>query len=484
MTAPTARLYKRNTTLKERRRIMRPLETLTAVGGGLTPRNLLNANRERQSGSGFELIFAEAQRRESAQAAHNVTRSEPAARTNSPPERPHRTERRNDEAQTQHAQQNQETAPANEAETANYAQVTEPAAENAEAHAPVDTPHEGQTPHYVPDGEILAVVAEILQTTQEAVQTLMTQANVQPQDLAEPQAVTALLQEVYEAETTAQLLTEPEFPAAYKAINEAMVQMTETAETKVAVQAAPEAVQTANYAAATNTQATASIPVVEGLQYATEDGELVVTDKPLEEEIVAETERPAASSSSAQAAAQTATSNVPGEAQAQVLDTAPVITMEDAPQDLNAIPTQPLESMVETRVQSVQAAQQTQQAQDVNPADVINQIMSQIRVHTGEQVTEMRLTLRPESLGDIVLRVLTQNGIVTAQFVAESQRVREALESNFNQLRDALSEQGIAFSELSVSVRQNGAQSVNAALEEETMPAQSIDFDNTINLTA
>jgi flagellar hook-length control protein FliK len=73
----------------------------------------------------------------------------------------------------------------------------------------------------------------------------------------------------------------------------------------------------------------------------------------------------------------------------------------------------------------------------------------------------MRMTLRPESLGDIVLRVLTQNGIVTAQFEAESQRVKEALEASFNQLRDALTEQGIAFSELSVSVRQGQDERMN-----------------------
>jgi len=81
--------------------------------------------------------------------------------------------------------------------------------------------------------------------------------------------------------------------------------------------------------------------------------------------------------------------------------------------------------------------------------------MSQVKVtNFGGNVAEMRMTLRPESLGDIVLRVMTQNGIVTAQFEAENQRVKEALEAHFSQLRNALEEQGLTFSELSVSVRQ------------------------------
>ena len=93
----------------------------------------------------------------------------------------------------------------------------------------------------------------------------------------------------------------------------------------------------------------------------------------------------------------------------------------------------------------------------VNAQDVINQIMTQVKVsYTGQNFTEMRMTLRPESLGEIVLRVMTQNGIVMAQFEAESQRVKEALEANFNLLRNALTEAGVAFGELNVYVRQEG----------------------------
>jgi flagellar hook-length control protein FliK len=83
--------------------------------------------------------------------------------------------------------------------------------------------------------------------------------------------------------------------------------------------------------------------------------------------------------------------------------------------------------------------------------------MNQVKItNTGANFTEMRVTLRPETLGDIVLRVMTQNGVVTAMFEAENQRVKEALEASFNQLRDALQESGIKFTELTVYVRQDG----------------------------
>ncbi|MCL2204768.1 MAG: flagellar hook-length control protein FliK [Defluviitaleaceae bacterium] len=477
---------------------MRPLESLAAIAGDRTPRAFFAADRERQGG--FELIFAEARRRESNNAieATQSTRaereqprarraSEPTQRTDTTQESP-RNEGYDDHTQT--AVRNDETAPANETEQTYYKQTDE--ADAAPVQAPADTSYDNPMLLLVPDEEILNTIAEILHISPEALLAMLKQLDMQPQDLTNPKAVTALLQEAFNAETPVALLSEPAFPAAYKAINEAMAQMAKPAETAT-VQIAAPTTSTATAKAAPNT---VQIPVVEGLQYATENGQLVVTDKPATEQAEAQaTPRPTASAPTA-----TATQ---GEAPPQALDATLFATPDDAPPpDPTLTVTQPLTQMIADRTQAVQITQQAQHAQYVNPADVINQIMSQIRVHTGEQVTEMRLTLRPESLGDIVLRVLTQNGIVTAQFIAENQRVREALESSFNQLRDALQERGIEFSELSVSVRQDGnewenqfeqgrqstrnrAENINAALEEEIAEIENIDFESTtINLTA
>lgn len=76
----------------------------------------------------------------------------------------------------------------------------------------------------------------------------------------------------------------------------------------------------------------------------------------------------------------------------------------------------------------------------------------------SQSYAELKLMLKPESLGEVALRIATQNGIVTAMFVAENQRVKEIIESNFTQLRDALKEQGLEVSELSVSVGHEGAE--------------------------
>ena len=99
------------------------------------------------------------------------------------------------------------------------------------------------------------------------------------------------------------------------------------------------------------------------------------------------------------------------------------------------------------------AATQTTQA-PVDPQNIMDQIVNNMRFEVRGALSEIRIQLRPEHLGDVNLRISTQNGIVVAQFVAESQRVKEIIEAGFNQLRDALEEQGINISEIEVSVGQ------------------------------
>ena len=94
----------------------------------------------------------------------------------------------------------------------------------------------------------------------------------------------------------------------------------------------------------------------------------------------------------------------------------------------------------------------TQVLKNINTSDVIAQIMEKLKVSVKPDLSEVKILLRPEQLGEVSLKIATQNGIVTAQFIAESQKVKEIIESNFNQLRDMLSEQGVDVGALEVNV--------------------------------
>ena len=97
----------------------------------------------------------------------------------------------------------------------------------------------------------------------------------------------------------------------------------------------------------------------------------------------------------------------------------------------------------------------TQSLKNINSSDVVAQIMEKIKVSVKPEVSEVKILLRPEQLGEVSLKIATQNGIVTAQFIAESQKVKEIIEANFNQLRDMLAEQGVNVGELEVNVSSN-----------------------------
>lgn len=94
----------------------------------------------------------------------------------------------------------------------------------------------------------------------------------------------------------------------------------------------------------------------------------------------------------------------------------------------------------------------------INSTDIINQVIKKADLIVQGSHQEMVMKLEPESLGKLNLKLVVENGLVTAKFVAESHQVKEVLESNFNQLKDALQDKGIAVQNFSVSVGQQGAE--------------------------
>ena len=290
----------------------------------------------------------------------------------------------------------------------------------------------------------LAAVVEL--PVQDMVEWLV-EEEIPLEELPHPENIHKFIEYSLGEKTPAELLTDPVVPEIHKAIAEA-IKLAEATPEAVVVKDAPVVAESQKQ----------QLPVIhaklENLEVEEQDGEIVVTDEVSDEMSVTEPSKQQQGdrqdSRQADEQPQAETAELSLQAQTTPLETS----------ILNE--TQPVAAIQET--QAVDTAQQAQVAKaqttgqsPVNAQDVINQIMAQVKVtSSGENFTEMRLMLRPESLGEITLRVITQNGIVMAQFEAESQRVKEVLEANFNQLRDALTEAGIAFGQLNVYVRQEG----------------------------
>ncbi len=93
--------------------------------------------------------------------------------------------------------------------------------------------------------------------------------------------------------------------------------------------------------------------------------------------------------------------------------------------------------------------------QPIRTSDVVNQVMEQAKVILGQDKSEMVIQLKPDHLGKLELKVVTEQGIVAAKFIAESQQVKEIIETNMQLLKDSLQKQGIAVDGVSVQVGQD-----------------------------
>lgn len=102
---------------------------------------------------------------------------------------------------------------------------------------------------------------------------------------------------------------------------------------------------------------------------------------------------------------------------------------------------------------------QVEKASDKAPVaqkEILHQVIEKAKVILTGDKSEMVMDLKPESLGKLSLKVVTEHGIVQAKFVAENQQVKQVLEANMQILKDSLEKQGLSVQGFSVSVGQQG----------------------------
>ncbi len=87
-------------------------------------------------------------------------------------------------------------------------------------------------------------------------------------------------------------------------------------------------------------------------------------------------------------------------------------------------------------------------------AKVFNQIKETLSTKFDGKVSEMKVLLDPKSLGKVELKLTIEKGNVLAEFEVQNTMVKQAIESNLQDLRNALSDKGYALEGLDVSVNQ------------------------------
>jgi len=87
--------------------------------------------------------------------------------------------------------------------------------------------------------------------------------------------------------------------------------------------------------------------------------------------------------------------------------------------------------------------------------DILNQIQNQLQSRNIGNIrhSEIHFSLKPEHLGDVSMRLIMENNVLTAKIKVENQDVKQAIESNFAQLERDLNNQGIKVQKVEVTLK-------------------------------
>ena len=93
---------------------------------------------------------------------------------------------------------------------------------------------------------------------------------------------------------------------------------------------------------------------------------------------------------------------------------------------------------------------------DISPSDVITQIEHEIQINSKVGLEELRVQLKPEHLGSVILKVSMMKGVLSVDISTESDAVKNIIESHLQDLRQTLSQQGIEVGQFNVLCNTSG----------------------------
>jgi|BioPla2DNA2_1021312.scaffolds.fasta_scaffold01798_2 flagellar hook-length control protein FliK len=130
-------------------------------------------------------------------------------------------------------------------------------------------------------------------------------------------------------------------------------------------------------------------------------------------------------------------------------------TLDEKPKNLNHME---FRNLFSENIKSFNQLKETsiaQKAEAIPKREIAFQIVEKAKVLLSGDKSEMIMDLKPDHLGKLSLKLVTERGLVIAKFVAENEQVRAAIEANMDTLKESLEKQGFSVQEFSVSVNHN-----------------------------
>lgn len=115
----------------------------------------------------------------------------------------------------------------------------------------------------------------------------------------------------------------------------------------------------------------------------------------------------------------------------------------------NSYQTSSAEQAVQVHAEEVRSAFSFADTQQI-----MDQILDYMKVSVKPEMTSLEMQLHPESLGTLHIQITNREGALTAQFIAQNESVRAALESQVMELKENLEQQGVKVEAVEVTVAQ------------------------------
>lgn len=101
----------------------------------------------------------------------------------------------------------------------------------------------------------------------------------------------------------------------------------------------------------------------------------------------------------------------------------------------------------------VQQTGVTSEAWSTDTQDIMRQIMDFMKIQVKADTSNLEMQLHPESLGTLQIHLASKGGVVTANFIAQNEAVKAALETQMVQLKENFEQQGVKVEAIEVTVQ-------------------------------
>lgn len=99
-----------------------------------------------------------------------------------------------------------------------------------------------------------------------------------------------------------------------------------------------------------------------------------------------------------------------------------------------------------------EAIMSTNEMVKTNKDDILNQIFDKIKVINGKDISELRLSLKPQQLGEVSIKLIMEKGAMVGRIYVENSEVKGLIEASLHEVKESLKMQNVNASDLSVQV--------------------------------